>query len=382
MFKTVFTTQNLASDERLARFDELQSNSDHPMRASTPDAASFTAHVESLDLAAVNVVGLTCSPTGIVRTGRQVRDFDPELYSIVLPRTGRILLEQGGQQAVLIPGHMALYTSSQPFRVEIDPIRDAPAAAATASLLRVQVPKALLQLPEQRLDRVLAQSLPGGSGVGALFTGVLGQLAADTHSYTPADLIRVGNLLTDLMTATLAHQFDLQTPSSLAEATLMPRIVAFIKHHLGDPELTPRAIAAAHHVSVSYLHRMFRAHDTTVGTWVRNQRLEHARRDLADPRMSRVAIHRIATRWGFGDHATFTRAFRGRFGTSPRDYRYATDVLSPGAIPEFREAVTLGSAAEAGGPAFEAATPGPSNTLLEEEQDARDNEPTGFTGAA
>lgn len=319
MFQTVFNTTDLPRNDRLALFDQAQTSSDHPMRAFSNDAGHFSARIESLDLAAANVVKLTCSPTGIIRTGRQVRDFDPELYSVVLPGSGCLFLEQADQQAVLEKGSLALYSSSQPFRVQID------APGDTATLLRVHAPKALFQLPPSRLDQMLAQPVPGTSGAGALLTGFLAQLSADAANYTPADMSRLGNLLVDLMTATMAHYLDVQVPGAVAESTLMPQITTFIKKNLNDPDLSPPAIAAVHHISVSYLHRLFRAHDTTVGTWIRGQRLEHARRDLRDPHLRTVPIHRIAARWGFGDHATFTRAFRDRFGMPPREYRGAAE---------------------------------------------------------
>ncbi|MYQ99142.1 MULTISPECIES: helix-turn-helix domain-containing protein, partial [unclassified Streptomyces] len=42
---------------------------------------------------------------------------------------------------------------------------------------------------------------------------------------------------------------------------------------------------------------------------------------LADPALRDMPVHRIADRWGFRGHPTFTRAFRAAFGTSPQDYR-------------------------------------------------------------
>ncbi|MCG5220618.1 helix-turn-helix domain-containing protein [Streptosporangium soli] len=37
----------------------------------------------------------------------------------------------------------------------------------------------------------------------------------------------------------------------------MAQIHAFILQNLGDAHLTPDAIAAAHHISVRYLHKLF-----------------------------------------------------------------------------------------------------------------------------
>ncbi|MGO4429032.1 helix-turn-helix transcriptional regulator, partial [Streptomyces sp. MCAF7] len=76
------------------------------------------------------------------------------------------------------------------------------------------------------------------------------------------------------------------------------------------------------HISVSYLHRLFREHgSTTVSSWIRRQRLEAVRRDLADPLLRATPIHRIAARRGFSHAAVFSRAFRAAYGLPPKDYR-------------------------------------------------------------
>jgi AraC-like DNA-binding protein len=321
MFRTAFTTDNLPRSERLERFDQLQATSEHPMRAfGVVDDPDFCARVESLDLAAVNVVRLTSSQVDIVRTPRQVRDFDPEFYSIILPLCGQVMLEQRDRHALLDDEHLALYSSSQPFRVRINP------SAGPACLLRVQVPRPLLSLPESRLGRVLAVPLPSTSGVGALLAGFLAQLSAGHGDYTHADLSRLSNVLIDLINATLAHPLDVDSLRSPSQPPLLLRIVSFIEQHLEDPELSPASIAAAHFISVSYLHRQFQAHHTTtVAAFIRNQRLQRARRDLTDPQLRALPIHRIAARWGFADHATFTRAFRAHFGVPPSDFRVLTE---------------------------------------------------------
>ncbi|WP_368856961.1 helix-turn-helix domain-containing protein [Microbispora triticiradicis] len=54
---------------------------------------------------------------------------------------------------------------------------------------------------------------------------------------------------------------------------------------------------------------------------IRRRRLEQCHRDLADPRQRSRRIQAIATRWGFTDAATFSRAFRAAYGMSPRDHR-------------------------------------------------------------
>ncbi|CAM5527886.1 AraC family transcriptional regulator [Streptomyces purpurascens] len=95
------------------------------------------------------------------------------------------------------------------------------------------------------------------------------------------------------------------------------RIRAFVRDHLHDPNLNPGAIAAAHHISRSYLYRLFEHEEQSISAWIRGQRLECARRDLAEPALGATPIHAIAARWGFPRAADFTRAFRSAYGIPP-----------------------------------------------------------------
>jgi AraC-like DNA-binding protein len=37
----------------------------------------------------------------------------------------------------------------------------------------------------------------------------------------------------------------------------VPRILAYVRHHLSEADLEPARIAAAHHISTRYLYRLF-----------------------------------------------------------------------------------------------------------------------------
>jgi len=318
MISTVFHSDGLLPEHRLARFDEFQVESAHPMRVRSDEPERFRAMARSLDLAAVNVVELSCSPSEVWRTARLVRQFDPEVYSVLFPLNGQVTVVQAGREATLSTRDFALYDSWHPFQIRID----ADANDAMARLVRVQVPRASLPLPAGRLDSMLATSLPGQDGVGGLLTQFLTSLTTDSATYRPADAPRLGGVAVDLLGAAIAHHADTAMPADSRRRTLATRIEAFIQRHLHDQRLTPRSIAAAHHISVGYLHRLFEPRGATVAAWIRQQRLERARRDLTDLTLRGVPVHQIAARWGFSDHSTFTRAFRAAYGVPPRDYRH------------------------------------------------------------
>jgi AraC-like DNA-binding protein len=71
---------------------------------------------------------------------------------------------------------------------------------------------------------------------------------------------------------------------------------------------------------VRYLHELLRDTNTTLGQWIRDTRLQAAMEDLKNP-TDRRAIGEIAYTRGFTDQAQFSRAFRARFGVTPKEAR-------------------------------------------------------------
>ncbi|MGH3375192.1 MAG: helix-turn-helix domain-containing protein [Actinoallomurus sp.] len=139
----------------------------------------------------------------------------------------------------------------------------------------------------------------------------------------PTDAIRVSAMLLDLVAAVLAHEREVTgaLPAESHRRTLFRQIQTFIEQRLGDPTLAPVMIAAAHHISPRTLHRLFEPHGSTAAEWIRVQRLDRCRRDLADPSLHGTPVHAIAARWGLSSAAHFSRVFRTAYGLSPQDYR-------------------------------------------------------------
>ncbi|MGW4235915.1 helix-turn-helix domain-containing protein [Streptomyces sp. NPDC004749] len=324
MIKTLFRSDDLPPADRLNQFEEFQTITRNPMRVNSERPEDYHATVRAVDLDGVKVAELACAPSELHRSPTLIRKADPEVYSIVYALRGEVGVAQSGREAALGPGRFALYDSSIPFHIRIAADAEAEAdGRGTATVVRAQVPRASLPLSRDRVARLLALPLSGRQGVGGLLTQFFTSLTVDPVGYRPTDAPRLGTVSLDLLTATLAHHLDAddRVPGESGRRTLVLRVEAFIRQHLHEPRLSPSDIAAAHHISVSYLHRLFQAHDLTVSAWIRHQRLERARRDLADPALRTVPVHRIAADCGFSDHATFTRAFRAAYDIPPRDFR-------------------------------------------------------------
>jgi AraC-like DNA-binding protein len=142
----------------------------------------------------------------------------------------------------------------------------------------------------------------------------------------------------DVLTTTAAER-----PADRADALpdvrhgdLVRRIHAYINSHLGDPGLSPAVVAAAHHISLRYLHKLFEPEPRGVAGLIRQRRLERCRGELLDPARADRPVAGIAARWGFSSAAHFSRVFRDAYGMPPGEFRRAYSsppTLSPSTSP-------------------------------------------------
>jgi AraC-like DNA-binding protein len=149
------------------------------------------------------------------------------------------------------------------------------------------------------------------------------QLPAQIDTLGGTDGARLGTAVADLLTSALASRLDREdeVPHESRQHALRLRILAFIEERLADPELSPGGIAAAHFISIRYLHKLFEGEQTTVADWIRHRRLERCRRDLLDPALRSRPVSAIAARWGYHDPSHFNRSFKAAYGMTPGTFR-------------------------------------------------------------
>jgi AraC-like DNA-binding protein len=269
---------------------------------------------------AVGPVGVgrveTSTPHSVHRTFAQVGRDSPQLHRLVLAVSGRPRVAQDGRACQLDAGQFAVYDFTQPYDIAYD---------SAVQLAVFSFPHGSLALPPDSLVRLAAVPVDGATGTGALAASVLRRVATEYESYGPASAGRLSMVVADLVTAALAERLDEAdvVPVESRERTLVLQVRAYIEQHLGDLDLDPAEIAAAHHVSVRQLHRLFEAESSSVAAWIRQRRLERCRTDLADPALDGWPVSAVGARWGLPDPAHFSRLFRRTYGVSPTEYRRA-----------------------------------------------------------
>jgi AraC-like DNA-binding protein len=263
----------------------------------------------------VHVTKVSAPPMAAYRTARLIRVSDPELFKIDVQVRGHTVFAQGDREAALAPGDFTLMDLSRPCRLA--DLED------EHEVLAVKFPHAALPLRHNELARLTAVPMSGRDGLGAPISSLARLMARKLEDYGPTEGTRLAAALMDLLVVALAERLD-RLPA-LAPATrrraLLASVQCYIDQRLGDPALSPSAVAAAHHISLRQLYRLFDGRPMGVAGWIRQRRLERCRRDLLDPAFAHWPVSAIAVRWGLMDAAHFSRAFRAAYGLPPAEYR-------------------------------------------------------------
>jgi AraC-like DNA-binding protein len=283
----------------------------------------FRAQILTGQVGTVHVTRVSAPPIRASRTPKLIRVSDPELFKIAVQLRGHTVFSQGDREAALAPGDFTLEDLSRPCQLAD---RD-----DEHGVLAVMFPRTLLPLRRDELERLTSVPISGRDGLGAPISSLARHMVRHLEGYSPTEGARLAAGLMDLLIVALAERLD-RVPT-LAPATrrraLLASVQSFIDQRLGDAELTPSVIAAAHHISLRYLYKLFETEQATVAGWIRQRRLERCRRDLLDPTLGDWSVIAIAARWGFTNGAHFSRVFRAAYGLPPAEYRLTGSTAKP-----------------------------------------------------
>ncbi|MER7718563.1 helix-turn-helix domain-containing protein [Streptomyces flaveolus] len=271
------------------------------------------ADVTITQVGALQVSSVRANPAAVHRTPRLARvDEEPVLF-ISLQVSGVSTVLQEGKDALLRPGDIAFYDTRHPYTLLFEHGVD---------MHFFRVPVRDLGLPDPVIHQILARRLGASGTVSRLTADYLSQLATSPllDDGTASQLLAGPSL--ELIRAAIAAETD---HADLAAGPLHESLPVRIREHmlarLSDPDLTPASVARAHHISVRYLYAILARSGITFGDWVRQQRLEACRRELARVPPSGDTIAAVAGRWGFKSASHFSRAFKAAYGISPRSWR-------------------------------------------------------------
>lgn len=160
-------------------------------------------------------------------------------------------------------------------------------------------------------------------GLAAVLARSLEAAADSLETLLPVEWATLNQALAELLLTLLRQPTDNNADAggTTAREALLHRIYQTIERWLDDPELTPARVAQAEGISERYLQKLFEGTSDNFTHYLRQRRLHRTQNELANPANASQSVSEIAFSCGFNDAAHFSRAFRERFGVSPRAFR-------------------------------------------------------------
>ena len=310
--KTTITTKGVDLAARSRHWHEAIGQAYFPLDLSFRRPEAFDGELSMWQLGEVSLSRLTSDALMYRRLPKHLQIQGPEEFLITLPAKSELLFAQGGREVRANPGAFFIERSHEPYEFS---------HAEPADLWVMKLSLAMLGGRVRAPDRFCSLQFDATNGANGLFVDMVHLIPQRYDAMSEEARSMVGRQLADLLAMALqSDERVLSSGGSTVRMAHLARIESFVRRHIDNPDLGPDEVAAGCGVSVRYLHELLRDTNQTLGSWIRDQRLAAAREDLGNPRDKR-AIGEIAYARGFADQAQFSRAFRQRYGITPKEAR-------------------------------------------------------------
>lgn len=308
---SIFHTSLLPSEKRFGAWQESIGVMFEAALHPAIEGKSFNARVESVLLDGIMLSHVRSGATKFDRRTNRIVSDSIDHYMFQLFRRGSVEIELGSK---LVEGRTGALVG-----FDLGAILDS--ANTDFDVLTVIIPRRRLEPHLRNPGSIHSLVLDPQQGSVRLFADYLSTLCEVGARMTEAEAIPASNALV-LLLAAACNQVpaDPEDPPDWADHSLLTIAKAEINARLSDSNLNADRLAGLLGLSRSRLYKLFEPQGGVMHI-VREQRLRRALNDLVTPRGQRYHISEIAFRWGFTSPAQFARAFRGRFGCSPREAR-------------------------------------------------------------
>jgi AraC-like DNA-binding protein len=303
---------NGSNAERACLHSAMQEVFGHNWDVTPVGSSKFHMILKSVPFGRMKLSQATLSQAQVTNIARPSSGAADHAYNIYMSNR-RHMLVTDKRTVVLEPGDVTVADTATAVTMTTKEPYSTVGLTVPASLLHTFIPE-----PE----KVVGMRFSGRTG----FSKIVSCLLLTMWEYAEADSFdAIGTELADNLLALLStccqlscNQPEVQNADVLAK---QERIKRAINQSLHKPDLCVGELARQFGYSIRYVQRLFSEEDCTVSKYIRRQRLEGCKRQLADAAWLHHSITEIAFNWGFNSSAHFSRVFKEEYGISAREYR-------------------------------------------------------------
>lgn len=247
----------------------------------------------------------------IKRLPQEPSHISQDAYFGVVLLAGEYLLEQNNREVFLKPGDMTIYDATRPHRIY---------CPQSFSKLIISIPRKLMYERLAGVEHCTALHMRSDGGAGSIASQFIQSVARQVAAMPQSTFNHLSESSLDLFTLALndvrPQNFNLSRSRSLS----LYGVKQFIERNIANPMLDSAAIATGTGLSARYINELFQPEETSLMRYVWNSRLAHCHHELKSHDLTK-RVSEVALRWGFNDFSHFSRAFKQKYGISPRELK-------------------------------------------------------------
>ncbi|WP_428242382.1 helix-turn-helix domain-containing protein [Gynuella sp.] len=308
------STQHIARQERFDFWMEVVCREFIKMDCRLLTDNDFNGSLRNHRLNEIGFTEIHSQPQAFIRTNRHLShlDEDPMLVSIPVYRNVNRTIDSRSFSASR--GDITLFDSGRAQELVV---------AGDFEGLILRVPKSklsqFLKHPEDYGGRII----PVSHSMGLLTSNFIKTLASQLGNIQPDTATSIVDNFLQLLATSLQSIYK-QKPVDQTTALkniLLSQIKEYIESQLHNVFMTPPQIARNFGISLRSLYLLFEQDEQTPSRYILNKRLSHCYHALQNIEYIRLNITEIAFKYGFNDASHFCKAFKKKYGLSPRAIR-------------------------------------------------------------
>lgn len=233
-----------------------------------------------------------------------------QLFSVMLQLEGSTVAHQDGRSCELRRNEFCVIDQRHPFDLQV--------VGMSSHLMFLQIPRETVLSRHPYLAQRTAERFDPHDAGAVLMRNTLLSLL-ETAAFLEDDQRAAAlNAIAQLLGSPKAPG-----AGPLDEVSWRARsALAYIDSSLSDSTLTASRVAQMQGISRRRLDEiLLKTAGVSITGQIWARRLQQAAADLLDPRFASLTVTKIAFSVGFEDTAHFTRAFKRRYGCTPREWR-------------------------------------------------------------
>ncbi|WP_119459140.1 helix-turn-helix domain-containing protein [Rhodospirillaceae bacterium SYSU D60014] len=271
---------------------------------------------------------------GRVTTRRQIFDRSSftiardgmDHYMIQLYESGRQRCDYRGGSVEMPANGLLVYDLSQEVHAQTEDFTN----------ISLVIPRSMLEPALRSADDQHMRALSGSEPLVAVLREHMRTVMSQADRFNLRQAMKLAPVTVGLVAACFnASIRDTPGGQAAVEKVMLSAIKREVEARLDDPDLTPAELGRRFHLSRTKLYDLFEPLGG-VSRYIRERRLRRALLILRDPTQAHRPIGGIAHDSGFRSESDFSRAFRKRYGMSPRAARH-------GAVPAEQMATGAGT---------------------------------------